>query len=313
MLDFFRSAPKPKRILMLVTLATCCLLVLCTVMIPIAQAIDNAQPNPGPNDNNPSGNNPPQGSSVSYTTMPVASSDVYTKGSLLIVSTTVKIQTYPDVDQLVTLTGVNKPYETRAGLTLRLRSEAFDAFEDMMTAYHAATNDGSVTVTAAFRDEADQAALSSSAVQAGYSDHHLALSVALKKDGAELPAGHWIYENGYRYGYVQRYPAGKEASTGDTQRYYNCVRYVGIPHATYMHNNDLSLEEYVNAVKAYTYDKEHLTITAEGATYEVFYVPANVSGADAVTTLPVPADAAAHPYTYSGNNTDGFIVTVRVS
>ena len=30
------------------------------------------------------------------------------------------------------------------------------------------------------------------------------------------------------------------------------------------------------------------------------------------TTLNVPEDAEAYPYTYSGNNVDGFVVTIKV-
>lgn len=306
----FRSAPAATRRLIVITMITCILLVLCPAVIACTQWIA------GSNEGTPGENNNQNTGKITYTSIPVASSDVYSKGSLLIVNNTTPIRVYPADTQLVRISGENKSsaYKVKTD-QFRLRGEALTAFNEMLNAYYAATNDGTVIITSAYRTEAEQAALSSSTVQAGYSDHHLALSLALKQNDdrstSELPANHWIYENGYQYGYIQRYPVGKEASTGDTQAYYNCVRYVGIPHATYMKENNLSLEEYVEAVKAYTQSGTHLTVSAGGTSYEIYYVPANLTGADTdVTTLTVPSN---REYSYSGNNTDGFIVTVKVS
>ena len=44
----------------------------------------------------------------------------------------------------------------------------------------------------------------------------------------------------------------------------------------------------------------------DGVTYEIYYVPA-ATGEGATTSVPVPTDM---PYTISGNNYDGFIVTI---
>ena len=307
----FRSASTAMRRLIVVTMITCILLVLCPTVIACAQWIA------GSPEGTPGGNGDNQGTDkITYTSIPVASSDVYSKGTLLIVNNDTPIRTYPSDTQLVRINGENKAssYKVKTD-QFRLRSEALIAFNEMLNAYFAATNDGTVIITSAYRTEAEQAALTSSTVKAGYSDHHLALSLALKQNDerstSELPNGHWIYENGYKYGYIQRYPQGKESSTGDTQAYYNCVRYVGIPHATYMKENNLSLEEYVEAVKSYTQSGTHLSVSAGGATYEIYYVPANLMGSDTdVTTLTVPSN---REYSYSGNNTDGFIVTVKIS
>lgn len=50
-------------------------------------------------------------------------------------------------------------------------------------------------------------------------------------------------ENSYRYGWIVRYPQGKEDVTQYIYEPWH-YRYVGVPLATYLHANDLTLEEY---------------------------------------------------------------------
>ena len=53
-----------------------------------------------------------------------------------------------------------------------------------------------------------------------------------------------------QYGWVQRYPAGKEAITGIGHEPWH-FRYVGQPHATLMAERDLTLEEYIAWIRAF--------------------------------------------------------------
>lgn len=311
--DFMKNASGPKRILLYTIPASALVLAVCLVSLLFVQLFGKGAVKDPSKD---SGNN--QSSSnggITYTSIPVASSDVYSKGTLLVVNTQTKIQVYPTDDQLVKIYGENKSSSYKVNLaSFRLKREALTALNAMMDVYFLETTDDSTTVTSAYRTEAEQAALTSSSVQAGYSEHHLALSVRLRRNKnsavSNLPSDHWIYQNGHKYGFIQRYPEGKEALTLDDQDYFDCFRYVGIPHATYIYENGLCLEEYVTLLKGYTYDGTHLTVTAGGVSYEVYYVPAtNLTDENGVTQLPVPESAE---YSYSGNNTDGFIVTVTL-
>lgn len=306
-----------KRGLRISIFITVILILICPVLIILAEtAAGGTDPNGKP----PAGSNPPQGNgtAIVYKSLPVASDDVYTKGSLLIVNTSTPVVYYP-ADATLVAFGSPTSYSTTSP-SMRLNSEAMSALNRMLDTYYQSTGDNTVFINSAYRTEAEQAALTSSAVKAGYSDHHLALSVALRGQTASgrisLAKDHWVYRNCHEYGFILRYPAGKEAITGDTQNYDNCIRYVGIPHAVYMKENNLCLEEYVSLLKTYTYEGTHLQITASGALYEVYYVPATDLGTEnAVTTLPIPQDpTTGEPceYTYSGNNTDGFIVTARI-
>ena len=54
----------------------------------------------------------------------------------------------------------------------------------------------------------------------------------------------WIHENAYKYGFILRYPKGKEDITGFSYEYWH-LRYVGKDVSYYMHNKNIStLEEY---------------------------------------------------------------------
>jgi len=137
----------------------------------------------------------------------------------------------------------------------------------------------------------------------------------------------WLCENAWRYGFIARYPANKTAKTGISYEPWH-FRYVGKAHAYYMFSTGKCLEEYIAYIRAYTYNGEHLKIeTDDGEAYEVYYIGVSavqkpaVTGEDGAvitpeitelpdsTTLYVPADK---PYEISGNNLDGFIITVKI-
>ena len=67
----------------------------------------------------------------------------------------------------------------------------------------------------------------------------------------------------------------------------------------YMAKNNLSLEEYLEALKQYT-SKDRLTVTADGKTYEIYM-------ASGTGTLSVPKNYA---YDVSGTNCGSVVVTI---
>ena len=163
-------------------------------------------------------------------------------------------------------------------------------------------------ISSAYRTLEDQEALNSS-VQPGYSDHHTGYCVAIQySDRSGLENDHWFYQNCYKYGFVVRYPEGKEGITGVSD-YKHCLRYVGVAHATYMYEHNLCMEEYLDLLKnTYNSSAQRLNIVAaDGFVYETYYVEA--SGSE-VTTIDVPTSN--YEYTVSGDNRSGFIVTVKL-
>ena len=70
-----------------------------------------------------------------------------------------------------------------------------------------------------------------------------------------------------------------------------------------MYKNNLCLEEYLELLKQYT-PENPLIIDVQNKSYEVYY-QAMEDGLS--STVQVPADGS---YIISGNNCDGFIITV---
>lgn len=115
----------------------------------------------------------------------------------------------------------------------------------------------------------------------------------------------WFTDNSYKYGFVLRYPEDKTDITKIQYEPWH-FRYVGLPHAYYMTKNGICLEEYIELLRKHSYADEHLEFTDDGGKeYEVYFVASDDSSE--TTGVPVPAGVR---YEISGNNVDGFIVTV---
>ena len=85
----------------------------------------------------------------------------------------------------------------------------------------------------------------------GSSEHQVGLAIDIITDGyssldegfGNTAAGKWLAENSYRYGFVLRYPAGKEEITSIEFEPWH-FRYVGVDAATIMAQNGMCLEEF---------------------------------------------------------------------
>ena len=205
-----------------------------------------------------------------------------------------------------------------------LRTEVTEMLNELMSEYRSVKNKKNIMIYNGYLDYETQKSYYDRAVsnngedkasmmqaKPGFADAHTGLSIDLRiyvngevSDFKGEDESSWIVANAYRYGFIQRYPERKEVTTGfnaSASKY----RYVGIPHSVLIKNNEITLEEYIVRVKAYTYETSHWYCEFEGSTYEVYYAPASN---EAKTVIYVPSDKA---YTISGNNVDGFIVTVK--
>ena len=230
-----------------------------------------------------------------------------------------------DADKLVNLVGGlsadgKASYRIKDSQNARLQSEAAEQLDALLNQYYNQTGT-SLMVLHTYRSKADQESVSvNSGVAPGFSEHHTGLLVALSQgsdftsDFAEQEQR--LFEICHQYGFIQRYPEGKSGLTGVTD-YGECLRYVGVAHATYIYNNGLCLEEYVemlrrNHVSTNGTDGKHLAIDTNKdgtADYAVYYVPKNESSD--LTAIPVPKGEGIS-YTVSGDNIGGFIVTVTL-
>lgn len=203
-----------------------------------------------------------------------------------------------------------------------LSPAAMGALNDLLDAFLAQGGSKTVNVVAGYRDRAfqqhlfDQSAQRNGqdhaekyVAQPGGSEHHTGLVVDLSILYADGSSGDydgsgeyaWINENCQNYGWVVRYETGKEALTGIWDEPWH-FRYVGVPHATEMARRGLCLEEYIDLLRQYPFEGEHLTIECAEGTYEAWYC--------AGTTAYLPEEGE---WSLSGNNVDGVIVTCKIS
>lgn len=139
----------------------------------------------------------------------------------------------------------------------------------------------------------------------GYSEHHtgLALDLGIFYDdgsygqfsGSEYAS--WMAANSWKYGFVRRYAEDKTGITGISNEAWH-FRYVGIPHAAYMYEHNLCLEEYLDFLRDNTSVDRPLRILYSGESCSVYYTEEEV--------IPKPQ----HRYEISGDNRGGYIITV---
>ena len=98
----------------------------------------------------------------------------------------------------------------------------------------------------------------------------------------------WFDKNAAKYGFIESFE--------------DAYRFVGIPHAKYMTDEDLTLAEYIEYLKENTSAEQVLTVKTSGEKYAIYYVECKAGD-----KIDVPEEA---DYTVSGTNEGGVIVTV---
>jgi len=104
------------------------------------------------------------------------------------------------------------------------------------------------------------------------------------------------------FGFIERYPEGKENITGIAYEPWH-FRYVGAPHAMIMEQMGDTLEEYHARIRQFPYGRDPLQYDFGSSEIEISYLPADKE----IVTVDIEDDI---PYSVSGNNMDGFVVTL---
>lgn len=87
----------------------------------------------------------------------------------------------------------------------------------------------------------------------GHSEHQSGLAIdvnSIDYTFLNTPECDWLAKNAHKYGFIIRYPLGKEAYTGYSYEPWH-IRYLGVDTATAVYNSGLSLEEYLGITSAY--------------------------------------------------------------
>lgn len=163
---------------------------------------------------------------------------------------------------------LSTPYLNSSTDAIRLRTEAAEQAKAMKAA--AASSSVTLVVSAGYVSYQEQQDLynatlkllggdesgpvSTAMEKAGYSEHQTGLAIDFTNDAsqasptsafADTPAGQWLYAHAHEYGFILRYPKGKESITGYDYMPWH-YRYVGVDtaNAMYAASPDETFEEY---------------------------------------------------------------------
>ena len=257
-----------------------------------------------------------------YESFQVDTTDKF-KGDLILVNE--EHQYFGGDEDLVSITDMNYENEiscfTAVDSTYTILRRVYGPMAEMIQDFYDKYNNDTLIIYGSYRTTEFQQQLyeddlaqsddgeSTRVAKPGFSEHETGLAFdfteSVNHDYNGTGDFAWINANCFKYGFIVRYTEAKQRLTKIQDEPWH-FRYVGIPHAYYMDSKDLCLEEYIDLVREHPYDGEHLEFSDnEGNDYEVYFV-ASDDGSEK-TTVPVPTGTR---YEISGNNVDGFIVTV---
>jgi len=168
------------------------------------------------------------------------------------------------IDYVPPLTALNLP-----GYKGQMRPEAAAALREMFAAGQQQIGH-TFTVQSPYRSYVDQKAVyggwvsrlgqaqaDRQSARPGYSEHQTGLAVDVDTVTAQsfgqTPAGQWIAQNSWRWGFIVRYQQGQEAITGYEYEPWH-LRYVGVPLATELQKEGFpSLETFFGYAPAPNY------------------------------------------------------------
>ena len=159
---------------------------------------------------------------------------------------------------------VNKSHPLPSSFGNGLRPELTKAWSAMRAD---ARKDGvSLSIISGFRSYASQQSVFASKVRQhgrkdaerrsarpGYSEHQTGLAIdvnSISQSWGNTRAGKWVAANAHRYGFIVRYPRGKESITGYRWEPWH-LRYVGAPTATHLKKTGLTLDQYLGVTSRY--------------------------------------------------------------
>lgn len=141
-----------------------------------------------------------------------------------------------------------------------IKKEVYEAFLKMWN--DAKKENLTLIITSAYRDYDYQEKLWNSysnangedwadsvAARAGFSEHQTGLTLDIVTYNSTMnnfensDEFKWLSKNAYKYGFILRYPKGKEEITGYSYESWH-YRYVGIENAKKIHNENITFDEY---------------------------------------------------------------------
>ena len=246
--------------------------------------------------------------------------DAIFKGDLVLVSNAAPCRFTESQDLVSVAEGMSGSYFIRS-LDLMLTPDALTAVNNMMDEFLTQGGSKTVNLVAAWRSEETQQRLyDNSAARNGVdharrfvalpgcSEHHTGLAIDFSLYFPDGTSADFTAEGEYAriteacrdHGLIVRYTEEKESLTGIAAEPWH-FRYVGVPHAQKMAELNFCLEEYLDYLRTFPFDGDHLFIDCAAGQYEIWYEKGSA------IHLPVEGE-----YTVSGDNMSGMIVTRKL-
>lgn len=247
---------------------------------------------------------------------PMFVSDIGT-GSLVLVNSTHETKDLPD-DKLIAVFEKRGAHVHVKDTTVKLQPEAMEAFLALADGFYQATGKENLLIMNGYRSRDEQFKIYNSnpqtAARPGCSDYETGLALELRLfekqkyfDFDGTGDYKWILDHAADYGFILRFPEGKKDITGFDYSPAH-LRYVGVPHASYMAQNNLCLEEYLEELGNHLYGTINLPVSgADGKDYIVYLYRVEQTE-EATVDVPVPTGT---PFTVSGNHMDGFVIAAE--
>ncbi len=144
---------------------------------------------------------------------------------------------------------------------IKINPEVKDGFLKMLDATEAETGEV-IYIISGYRNRNQQTKLNEKDnvyVQVpGGSEHESGLAIDLMVDDIgdlrfyNTPSGRYTNENSWKFGFIVRYPDGKEGITKIPFEPWH-FRYVGFPHAQIIYENKFTMEEYIQSLEDWDY------------------------------------------------------------
>lgn len=177
------------------------------------------------------------------------------KGHLMLTNKFYSLDNTYNSDNMVS---VSKTYSY--GENQMLTSDTYNAFLNMYN--DAKKEDLTLIINSSFRSYEEQEEIyndykntrgedyaNTIAAKPGFSEHQTGMAIDIQTYGSrastfeEFDEFKWLQENAYKYGFILRYPKDKEYLTGYEYESWH-YRYIGVEAATYIHENDITFDEY---------------------------------------------------------------------
>ncbi len=143
------------------------------------------------------------------------------------------------------------PTTTAAFEKMRADAEAQGMTLKIVSGYRSYRQQVSTYATFSSRD--GKAVADRYSARPGHSEHQSGLAMDLnsvKNSFANTKEGKWLAENCASYGFIIRYPEGKESMTGYMYEPWH-IRYIGVPLAQIITDSGLCLEEFLGITSVY--------------------------------------------------------------